>query len=59
MQDEMFDRTYQHGRAALNRDIAAASDRIASSFGEAMRTLNRIQWSAPWKQPSKRVTRIG
>ena len=59
MQDEMFDRTYQHGRAALNRDIAAASATIVSSFGEAMRTLNRIQWSAPWKQPQRRVTRNG
>lgn len=53
MIDEMYDRAYQHGRAALNRDLAAASDKVASKFGETLRTLNRIQWSAPWKKSEK------
>ena len=57
MNDEMFDRMYQQGRAAMNRDIGGASDRIASSFGKTLQTLNRIQWSAPWKQQQKRLTR--
>ncbi len=48
MKDEMFDRMYQHGRAALNRDLANASDNIEATLGQSLRALHRIEWSAPW-----------
>lgn len=54
MNDELFDRTYQQGRAAFNRDLGAASGKLAASIGESLRTLNRIQWSAPWKKQVER-----
>ncbi len=55
MNDEMFDRTYQQGRAAFNRDLGAASDKFVTSLGASLRTLNRIQWSAPWKKQARRA----
>ena len=44
MVDEIFDRTYQQGRAGLNSGI----ERTLDSIGTQWRKLNRIQWRAPW-----------
>ena len=49
MMDEIFDRSYQSGRAELNAGIDRAVDRIAGGLDATFRTLHRIQWSAPWK----------
>lgn len=55
MIDQMYDRAYQHGRAALNRDIAAARDSIGSTIGDSLRALHRLEWSAPWRPQQKRT----
>lgn len=44
MRDEIFDRTYQAGRADLNAGLDRGFRRIGATFA----TLHRIQWSAPW-----------
>ena len=46
MHDEIFDREYQAGRAALNDGIG----RLIRSAGQSMRVLNKIQFDAPWKR---------
>lgn len=48
MIDEIFDRQYQAGRAALNQSIANAFARCANAIGNAFRVLNRIEYQAPW-----------
>ena len=50
MIDEIFDRTYQPGRAELNAGIDRSIERIARSVGPALDALYRIQFSAPWKK---------
>jgi len=50
MIDEMYDRMYQHGRAALNRDIDAAGHKLAKNIGDSLGVFHRLQWSAPWKR---------
>ena len=53
MMDEIFDRSYQSGRAELNAGIDRAVDRIAGGLDATFRTLHRIQWSAPWKAANR------
>ncbi|WP_310467785.1 hypothetical protein [Sphingomonas sp.] len=52
MIDEMFDRTYQAGRADLNagidRAVAAVSRTFRRELGKSMTMLHRLEWSAPW-----------
>lgn len=52
MNDEMFDRVYQHGRAALNRDIEVAGHKLARTIGKGLRALHQIEWNAPWAKPA-------
>ena len=52
MIDEIFDRTYQSGRAELNAGIDRAIKRIAKSAGAAFDALYRIQFAAPWNKRS-------
>ena len=52
MNDEMFDRVYQHGRAALNRDIEVGAHKLAQTIGNGLRALHRIEWNAPWAKPA-------
>lgn len=53
MIDEMFDRDYQHGRAELNAGIDRALVHAGRFLGDTLKTLHRIEWSAPWDQPGK------
>lgn len=48
MIDEIFDRQYQAGRAHLNDGIDRAVKRIAQELGASLKTMHRIEWSAPW-----------
>lgn len=52
MNDEMFDRVYQQGRASLNRDIDVAVHKLARTVGDSLRALHRIEWTAPWSRPA-------
>jgi hypothetical protein len=55
MNDEIFDRTYQSGRAALNADIDRALANIGRTIGDSLKVLHRIEWSAPWQREQKRA----
>jgi len=46
MRDELFDRDYQAGRAALHDGL----DRFVKQVADALAELHRIQWAAPWKK---------
>ena len=52
MNDEMFDRVYQQGRAAFNRDLEVAGHKLAETIGNSLRALHRIEWNAPWAKPA-------
>ena len=51
MIDEIFDRGYQSGRAELHAGIDRAVHGLAQTIGKSLKTLHRIEWSAPWKRP--------
>ncbi len=53
MMDEIFDRTYQAGRADLNAGLDRGFHRIGSTIGKSLKVLHRIEWSAPWNSNSK------
>ena len=53
MMDEIFDRTYQAGRAELNDGLDAISRRVSRTVLDAFCVLNRIQFNAPWRGRSK------
>lgn len=53
MIDQMYDRAYQHGRAALNAELAAGANGLARTIGDGLRALHRLEWSAPWAQPAR------
>ena len=53
MMDEIFDRTYQSGRAELNAGIDRAVHKVARSLGASLKALHRIEWSAPWNASDK------
>jgi len=45
MHDQIFDREYQAGRAALNDGIS----RLIAGAGQSLRVLHSIHFDAPWK----------
>lgn len=57
MQDEIFDRTYQAGRADLNAGLDRAFAAIGRTIGDSMKVLHRIEWDAPWSAKPKTVTK--
>jgi hypothetical protein len=48
MIDEIFDRTYQSGRAELNAGLLLLVREIGIAAGKAFHVLNRIEYDAPW-----------
>ena len=54
MQDEIFDRTYQAGRAELNAGIDRAVASLGRTLSDSFKVLHRIEWSAPWQREAKR-----
>jgi hypothetical protein len=57
MIDEIFDRTYQAGRADLNAGLDRLFKRIGQATDNAFRVLHRIEYSAPWLERSRRTRR--
>ena len=57
MQDEIFDRTYQAGRADLNAGLDRAFSAIGRTLGDSLKVLHRIEWDAPWAAKPKTVTK--
>lgn len=50
MIDEIFDRTYQAGRADLNAGIERAIGGAVRAAVSGFHALHRLQWSAPWRK---------
>ena len=50
MIDEIFDRNYQAGRAALIAGIDRGFARIGKALSATFEVLHRVQWDAPWAQ---------
>jgi hypothetical protein len=48
MVDEIFDRTYQLGRAELHDGLRTAFAQFGRTIDGAFGALNRIEYSAPW-----------
>ena len=48
MVDEIFDRDYQHGRAALNSGLDRLFGLIGCELGKSLDAIHRFEWSAPW-----------
>ena len=48
MIDEIFDRTYQTGRADLNAGLGLVFREVATAATNAVQVLNRIEYEAPW-----------
>ena len=57
MMDEIFDRTYQAGRAELNAGLDRAFTGIGKTIGDSLKVLHRIEWSVPWNAPTKPARR--
>lgn len=57
MIDEIFDRTYQSGRAELNAGLDAAFKRLGNGIDNAFRVLNRIEYKAPWLERRRTARR--
>lgn len=48
MNDEIFDRIYQSGRADLNDGIDRLLGRVSRSVSQAFNAAHRIHFDAPW-----------
>ena len=55
MMDEIFDRTYQAGRAEFNAGLDRGFARIGRALADSFNALHRIQWRAPWAPSSRDV----
>ena len=55
MVDEIFDRSYQAGRADLNAAIIGGISQLGRAIGNSFKVLNRIEYSAPWAAQPKRA----
>jgi hypothetical protein len=49
MRDELYDREYQAGRAALHDGIDRLVARLRHELAVTFAALHRVEWSAPWK----------
>jgi hypothetical protein len=57
MIDEIFDRTYQAGRADLHDGVDRLVRHIGRTVGDAFKVLNRIEYSAPWLERGRTTRR--
>jgi hypothetical protein len=48
MVDEIYDRHYQEGRAALNDGLDRLFGFLGSELGKSLDAVHRFEWSAPW-----------
>ena len=53
MNDEIFDRAYQSGRADLHDGIDRLVRRIGRSVTGAFDAVHRVQFDAPWSKRSR------
>lgn len=48
MIDEIYDRSYQAGRAELNRTITDFARKLRAVFAPAFSAIYHFEWDAPW-----------
>ena len=48
MVDEIYDRTFQAGRAELNAGIRALARGIRDTLAPALSAIHHFEWDAPW-----------
>ena len=53
MIDEIYDRQYQQGRAALNDGIDRLIASVGTELGKSFAAVYRFEWSSPWNRTSK------
>ena len=59
MIDEIFDRSYQQGRADLNDGLDRLFSGIGNSIGGGLAALHRLEWNAPWAAKTPRAVKKG
>ena len=55
MIDEIYDRSYQFGRAELNSGLDRGFAALGRELRRTFATFHRIQWSAPWSAKSRDI----
>lgn len=53
MIDEIYDRNYQQGRAALHDGLDRLFAAIGTELGKSFNAVHRFEWSAPWARSGK------
>jgi len=53
MIDEIYDRQYQAGRAALNDGIDRLVTVIGAELGKSLAAIHQFEWSSPWNRSTK------
>ncbi|HEX6218780.1 MAG TPA: hypothetical protein VFZ35_05860 [Sphingomicrobium sp.] len=54
MIDEIYDRNFQAGRAALNDGLDRLFARVGTELGKSLSAVHRFEWSAPWVRSKAR-----
>ena len=54
MIDEIFDRTYQNGRAQMNAAISSGVRPVGAAIRNAFEVLNRIEYRSPWRETASK-----
>ena len=49
MVDELYDRSYQAGRAELHDGIDALIRKVRNALAPALSAVHHFEWDAPWK----------
>ena len=48
MVDEIYDRDFQLGRAALNKGLIALAQGLRNALAPALSAVHHFEWDAPW-----------
>jgi hypothetical protein len=54
MVDEIFDRNYQQGRAALNDGIDRLFASIGRELGKSLKAVHQFEWNSPWARAASK-----
>ena len=53
MVDELYDRSYQQGRAALNDGLDRLFGSVGTELGKSLKAIHRFEWTAPWARANR------
>ena len=59
MQDEIYDRYYQAGRADLHAGLDRGFDAIGRFVAGTFNAIHDVQFAAPWKRQARHADRVG